>query len=196
VLKPETGALWQFYAATLKPFLTQQGESWVAAPTAPLKPTPAFLQFFNRAAALSKALFANGATTPSLSFNAHILPSKEIQSVTLVVDAQKFSGSDVSQQFTWSAQTAQQAQVIANYGSGILPLQFNGIWSLFHLIDRGKLEQPGNPARLAYPLEISNTPIVVNGTPLVVRIELSGPTAALLLPGGLSGPHCVSQVTH
>jgi len=195
VLKPETGALWQFYAATLKPFLTQQGESWVASPTAPLKLTPAFLQFFNRAAALSKALFANGATTPSFSFNAHISPSKEIKSVTLAVDAQKLSGADVSQQFTWSAQTAQQAQVVANYGSGVLPLQFNGTWSLFHLVDRGKLEQPGNPARLAYPLEIANTPIVVNGTPLVVRIELSGPTSALLLPGGLSGLHCVSRVS-
>jgi hypothetical protein len=35
---------------------------------------------------------------------------------------------------------------------------------------------------------------VVGGTPLVVHIELSGPGAGLLMPGGLSGIRCVSNV--
>jgi type VI secretion system protein ImpL len=194
VLKPGSGTLWQFYDSTLKPYLTQQGDSWVAAPDAPVKVTPAFLQFFSRAAALSKALFPAGAAAPSLSFNAHILRSKEIQSVTLAVDAQRLTGSDVSKDFTWTPDTAQSAELLANYGSGSLPLQFSGTWSLFHLVDRGKLEQAGNPARLAYPLEIANTPIVVNGTPLTERIEISGAGASLLVPGSLNNLRCVAQV--
>jgi type VI secretion system protein ImpL len=193
VFQPGTGSLWQFYDATLKPLLVQQGGIYVAAPNAPIKLNPAFLRFFNQAATLSSTFYPAGATSPSLSFTAHILPSKGIQSVTLAVDAQRLSGADISKQFNWSAQTAQQAQLLANYGSNSLPLQFTGTWSLFHLIDKGKVEQAGNPARLAYPLEIANTPIVVDGTPLVVRIEISGPNAGLLMPGGL-GMRCVAEV--
>jgi len=195
ILKPGSGTLWQFYDSTLKPYITQQGDTWVAAPNAPLKPTAAFLQFFNRAAALSKAFFPGGASTPSLSFTAHILRSKEIQSVTLNVDAQSLTGADVSKDFSWSPDTAKAAGLLANYGSGSLPLQFTGTWSLFHLVDRGKLEQPGNPARLAYPLEIANTPVVVNGTPLTERIEISGAGASLLIPGSLN-LHCEAQIAH
>lgn len=196
VLKPGSGTLWQFYDSTLKPYITQQGDLWVAAPNAPLKPTAAFLQFFNRAAALSRAFFPAGATSPSLSFTAHILRSKEIQSVTLNVDTQSLTGADVSKDFTWSPDTAKSAGLLANYGSGSLPLQFNGIWSLFHLVDRGKLEQPGNPARMAYPLEVANTPVVVNGTPLTERIEISGAGASILVPGSLNNLHCEAQIAH
>jgi type VI secretion system protein ImpL len=195
VFQPGTGALWQFYDATLKPLLIQQGLTYVPAPTAPIKLNPAFVRFFNQAATLSSSLYPAGATSPTLTFNAHILPSKGIQSVTLAVDAQKLSGPDISKQFIWSAQTAQMAQILANYGSNSLPLQFNGTWALFHLIDKGKVEQGGNPVRLAYPLEIANTPIMVEGTPLVVRIELSGPNTGLLMPGGLS-MRCISEVGH
>jgi type VI secretion system protein ImpL len=195
-LKPATGALWQFYEANLKSLVVQQGGHWAAAPTAALKPTAQFLQFFNRAAALSDALFANGAITPTLSLTAHLPPSPGIQSVTLELDAQRLSGSDVTKPFNWSAQNSQQAQLIASYGSNNLPLKFSGNWSLFHLVDRGRVEQAGNPLRLAYPLEIAGTPIVVNGTALTERIELSGPAAGILAPGSLSGLHCVAQVAH
>jgi type VI secretion system protein ImpL len=196
LLKPGSGALWQFYDANLKTLITQQGTAWVATPNSTLKLTPAFLQFFNRAAALSASLFPSGAAELTLAFTAHILRSPEIKSVTLAVDAQRLTGADVSQQFTWSAQNAQQAELLANYGTGSLPLQFNGTWSLFHLIDHGKLEQASSPARLAYPLEISNTPILVKGTPLTERIEISGAGASLLIPGALSDLRCVSQVAH
>ena len=196
VFKPGSGALWAFYDATLKSLIVQQGGTWVAAPNAPIKPTAAFLQFFNRMAAISGDFFPAGAATPTLTFNAHILRSKEIQSVTFAVDAQRLTGADVSRGFTWSPQNAQSAELIANYGSGSLPLQFSGTWALFHLVDRGKLEQGGNPARLAYPLEISNTPIVIHGTPLTERVELSGPATSLLIPGALNGLHCTTQIAH
>ncbi len=193
VFQPGTGSLWQFYDQTLKPMLQQQGSTYVPAPNAPIKLNPAFVRFFNQAAALSATLYPAGSTSPSFSFTANIPPSKGIQSVTLAVDAQRVSGSGISHQFTWSAQTAQMAQVTANYSGGSLPLTFNGTWALFHLIDKGKIEQPGNPVRLAYPLEIAGTPVVVENTPLVVRIELSGPNAGLLMPAGLA-MRCVSEV--
>ena len=196
VLKPGTGLLWQFYETSLKPLLVQQGGRWTASPVATLKPTAQFVQFFNRVAGLSDILFANGAASPNLNFDVHIPPSPGIQSVTLALDSHRLAGTDVSTHFTWSPQTAQQAQLIASYGSNNLPLQFSGPWSLFHLIDRGRVEQAANPVRLAYPLEISGTPIVVNGTPLTERLELSGPAASILAPGSLAGLRCVAQVAH
>jgi type VI secretion system protein ImpL len=197
VLQPGSGALWQFYGTTLKPLMIQQGTTYVAAPEAPMKLNPEFLRFFNRAAMLSALLFPGTPGASGLTFNLHILPSNGIQSVTFQLDTERLSGADASKQFAWSPQTSQQAQLIATYATGSLPLlQFSGPWALLRLIDKGHIEQGGNPVRLAYPLEVSNTPIVVNGTPLVVHLELSGPNVALLLPGGLSGMRCVSTVAH
>ena len=193
--QPGSGSLWQFYDASLKPLVMQQGSTYVPALNSPIKVNPAFLQFFNKAASVSALMYPAGATSPTLNFTANILPSKEIQSVTLVVDAQKLTGSSASKAFTWSAASAQQAQLIASYATGSLPLlQFGGPWALFHLTNKGRVAQAGNPGRLDYPLEVSNTPIVVAGTPLVVHLELSGPGAGLLMPGGLSSIRCVATV--
>jgi type VI protein secretion system component VasK len=122
--------------------------------------------------------------------------STGIQSVTFQMDAQNLTGTDVSKQFTWSPTTSQSAQLTANYGSNSLPLPANGPWAVFHLLSKGKVVQSGVTDRLDFPLEFANTPIVVSGTPLVVHLEISGPNASLLIPGGLSGMHCVSSVAH
>jgi len=197
ILQPGSGALWQFYDATLKPLLIQEGSTFVAAPNSPMKLNPEFLRFFNRVAGLSALLYPSAPGAGGLTFTAHILPSRGIQAVALQIDAQRVAGSDISRQFTWSPQTSQQAQLTATYATGTLPLlQFTGPWALLHLIDKGHVEQAGNPVRLAYPLEVSNTPIVVNGTPLVVHLEFSGATTNYLMPGGLSGIRCVSTVAH
>jgi type VI secretion system protein ImpL len=194
LLQPGSGALWQFYDASLKQLIVQQGTTYVAAPNAPVKVNPDFLRFFNRVAQLSNGLY--GAGSQGLPFTVHIIHSAGIQSVTFQVDMQSVSGSDVSRQFTWSPSTSHSAELTANYGSNSLPLQFSGPWSVFHLLAKGKPVSSGATDRLDYPLEISNTPIMVGGNPLVVHIELSGPNASLMVPGGLSGLHCVSTVAH
>jgi type VI secretion system protein ImpL len=197
LLQPGSGALWQFYDAKLKTVLQQAGSTYVPTPGAPVKVTPAFLHFFNKAAALSSVLYpANGAA--GLNFNVHILKSPGIQTVAFVVDSQRLAGSDVSRQFTWSFATAQQVQIIATYGTNSLPLPFSGSWGLFHFVNQGKVEQSGAAIeRLAYPLEIANTPIkAADGTPLVMHIELSGQNVGLLAPGAFSDMKCVSTVAH
>lgn len=194
VLQPGTGALWQFYDANLKQVLVQQGNTYAPAIASTKKVTPDFLRFFNKAAALAAVLYP-AANAPGLTFNLHLMHSTGIQSLTFVVDAQRLSGSDVTKQFTWSFANAQQAQLTANYGTGSLPLEQSGPWALFHLTAKGKLEQSGATDRLAFPLEIANTPIKApDGTPLVMHIELSGANVNLLMPGGLSDMRCVSNV--
>jgi type VI secretion system protein ImpL len=192
LLQPGSGALWQFYDGSLKQLLVQQGTIYVAAPNVPVKVSPDFLRFFNRVAQLSNGLYGPG--SQGLPFTVHIIHSNGIQSVTFQVDAQSVSGSDVSKQFTWSPSTSHSAELTANYGSNSLPLQFSGSWAVFHLLAKGKVVQSGATQRLDFPLEFANTPIMVGGTPLVVHLELSGPNAILMVPGGLSGLHCVPTV--
>jgi type VI secretion system protein ImpL len=194
ILQPGSGSFWQFYEANLKSLLIQQGTQWVAAPSATVKPTPQFLQFFNRLALISAGLFPHGASAPTLQFNAHVLRSPGIQSVTFALDGQKLSGADVTKQFNLTVQSSQEAQLLATYGGNNLPLQFTGNWALFHLVDHGHVEQASNPLRLAYPLEISGTPIVLNGLPLTERIEFYGPGANVLSSGARSELQCVSQI--
>lgn len=189
VLQPGSGSFWQFFDSNVKPLVVQQGAAYVPNVTAQKKITPDFLRFLNKVSALSTALYSPG----GLNFNAHILSSKGITSIAFVVDGQRLAGSDVTKQFTWNLATAQQAQLTANYSSGSLPLSFNGPWALFRLTNRGKVES-NSPVRLAYPLEIAGTPIVVDNIPLVERIEFSGPNASLLVPGALSDIHCVANV--
>jgi type VI secretion system protein ImpL len=195
LLQPGTGSLWQFYDASLKQLIVQQGTVYVAAPNAPVKVSPDFLRFFNRVAQFSNALYGPG--SQGLPFTVHIMRSAGIQSVAFQVDAQNVSGSDVSKLFTWSPSTAHSAELTANYGTNSLPLlQFSGTWAVFHLLGKGKIVQGGATERLDFPLETSNTPMMYNGVPLVVHLELSGPNASLLVPGGMSGMHCVSTVAH
>jgi type VI secretion system protein ImpL len=197
LLQPGTGALWQFYNANLKTLLVQQGPTYAAAPNAPMKVNPAFVHFFNQAAALSAQLFPAGATTPSLTFTAHVLPSKGMQSATLVVDAQRLAGADSTKQFTWSAQSAQSAQLLGSIGATDVSFQqFNGTWALFHLVEKGREDQPGNPYRRVYPLQSLNTQTTAGGSALAIRVDFSGPGAALLMPGAMGGLRCVSDVAH
>ena len=194
LLQPGSGSLWQFYNSSLNKLIIQQGTTYVAAPDAPVKVNPDFLRFFNRVAALSNGLYGPG--SQGLPFTVHIIHSNGIQSVSFQLDAQTLSGSDVSKQFAWSPATSQRAELTANYGSNSLPLQFSGPWAVFHLLAKGKLVAGGATEKLDFPLEVANTPIVVNGTPLVEHLEISGPNAGLMVPGGLSGLHCVSTVAH
>ncbi len=191
LLQPGTGSLWQFYNANLKAVLVQQGPEYVLAPTATVKITPAFLRFFNRAATISTAMFPAGATAPVLNFTMRTLPASGVQSSQFRVDAQTLNNSEAQKQFTWSAQNAAQAGLTAN----TLPLTFSGTWAVFELLNKAHTQKTPAGYELSFPLELANTPVKApDGTPVVVRYELSGPGADVLAPGALAGLRCVSEV--
>ena len=169
----------------------QQGGEYAAAPTATTKITPAFIRFFNRAAALSTAMFPSGATAPVLNFTIKTLPANGVQSSLLKVDAQSLSNTETQKQFTWSAQSANQAGLTANS----LPLTLTGTWAVFELLNKAHTQKTPAGHELSFPIEVANTPVKApDGTPIVVRYELSGPGADILAPGALAGLRCVSEV--
>jgi len=71
----KTGALWAFYDDKLKTILVKQGSHYEAAPASPIKLSPVFVAFFNRASALSDALYSGGASIPKFSYSLKTLPS-------------------------------------------------------------------------------------------------------------------------
>jgi type VI secretion system protein ImpL len=196
LLQPNTGSLWQFYNANLKTLLVPIGAQYGPTPGAPMQVTAAFTHFFNRLVALSNDFFPAGATAPTLTFLVRSLPAKGIQNATLTMDGQQLTGVGAIKQFTWNGQTAQSAQLTASYsGAKNMPLmQMQGTWAIFELFNKSHVQHATTGTQLNFPLEVSNTPITVDGTPLVVQFELSGPGAEVLTPGNLAGLRCVSEV--
>ena len=74
VYQPVTGSLWTFYNANLKALLPQQGTAYGAPPGGAVKLNPAFIRFFNRAAAVSGAVYPNGSAQPRLGYTLTAYP--------------------------------------------------------------------------------------------------------------------------
>ena len=70
IFAPQTGALWKMYDGSLQSLLIKQGTDYAPAPTSAVQISPAFISFFNRAAAVSSAFFRPGSTTPELDMTA------------------------------------------------------------------------------------------------------------------------------
>lgn len=189
LLQPGTGALWQFYNANLKTLLVQQGAEYGLAPNASAQVSPDFLRFFSRAATISQVMFPQGATAPTVTFDLKNVPSSGIQNAVVKVDAQALSLAQSTTKFTWAATAAREASLTANG----LPLTFNGTWAVFELFNKARVQKSAVGYELGFPLEVANTPVKApDGTPLVVRYELSGPGADVLAPGALANLRCVS----
>ncbi|MGI4758267.1 MAG: ImcF-related family protein [Janthinobacterium lividum] len=189
LLQPGTGALWQFYNGSLKALLIQQGSEYVPAPNQATQVSSDFAKFFSKAALLSREMFPAGATAPTLTFELRNVPASGIQNTSIRVDAQSLSNAEAGKQFTWSAQNATQAGLTANG----LPLNFTGTWAIFELFNKARVAKSAAGYELGFPLEVANTAVKApDGTPLVVRYELSGPGADVLAPGALAGLRCVN----
>ena len=193
VFAPGTGSLWTYYNASLKPWLIQQGTQYVLAPNAAGHVGPAFAQFFNHAAEISSALYSSGGNMPAFTFTLRSVPSKGVDNSTLVVDGQRIPAGATTQQFTWNGTTAHQASLAYNSAEA---LQFQGPWALFQLVAAGQATRAGSALQLAFPLQVSGRPILLpDGTPEVVRFEITGPGASVLAPLGLYGGNCGISVT-
>src|SRR5262249_20161781 len=103
--KPD-GALWTLYDPALQKLLVKQGSSYVPSPNGGAVLTPAFVNFFNQAAALSEALYAGNSKDPHFAYSLKALPFVGFTNlgITLVIDGQtlKYTGGQAApQKFVW-----------------------------------------------------------------------------------------------
>ncbi len=199
-LKPGEGQLWQVYNNTdLKKYLLPAGAEYVRAPGQQGSVTPAFLNFFNRAARMSQAMF-KGEGGPSFTFSMQALPSQDVSHVTLNIDGQTLStdlkGGGKSQTFNWPGTTPSVALGVsfggASLESGIV--QTSGLWAVWHFIDTGeRLPSAGSQLEMQWVEKTSAGIVSINGHPASVKFALDPQSSLILRPQYFSGLACTSK---
>ncbi len=200
IFKPGEGALWKFYDANLQRLLTKQGLHYVAASGGGTTLTPSFVDFFNRAAAFSGALYS-GSGDPRLTYSLRPVTSEGIQSVGLQIDGTALSyseGSAAAKQFSWpGAQPGVRATARFGGGADITWATYQGLWSVFRFFGRAeKAPGAGATSRLEWVIRVGDQPAQLpNGKPLTVRFDLDmGNSPPVFQKGYLSSIGCVANV--
>jgi type VI secretion system protein ImpL len=202
ILRKPDGALWAFYDANLQRVLVRQGAQYVATPAGGITVTPAFVAFFNRAAAVSDAFYAGGAQDPHLTYSLKPIPSEGIENLTLRLDGQTMSSSAAnaaSKQFVWPGTGVREAKASVKFGGTDLGWSSNeGLWAVFQFFEEAEKWQPASGG--AWDLEWvvragKNAMTLPSGKPLTVRFELNmGSAPPVFQRGYLSHMGCIADV--
>jgi type VI secretion system protein ImpL len=191
MLAPGTGALWAFQQERLDPLMEKQGAQWVPKPGAPVVLSAPFLAFFNRAAAVSAALFG-GAPEPRVVLTARGIVTPQVSLITLSHGSYvaRFTRDTPPAQFVWPPQSGRDARLIARLGKrDLLISEASGDWAFFRLVSRAnRADGSGGSLRAEW-----TTPST-GGVPVTVEFAVPG-GYPVLQRGGLGGMSCVAQVT-
>jgi type VI secretion system protein ImpL len=198
ILKPKEGALWVFYDANLQKLMVKDGSRYVEAPNAATHLTPAFINFFNRAAAFSDGMYVGGSPDPHFTFSLTPEKTEGIDNIELEIDGQTLTysgGAAVAKQFSWPGSPSDVKARIPPFSWST----HQGLWAAFRFFDDAD-EQTANGATVSYAWKPRSgkdlQPMLSTaGTPLVVRLELDmGSNPPVFQRGYLSGVTCVAEV--
>jgi type VI secretion system protein ImpL len=195
LLKPREGALWAFYDSSLQKLMQKQGAQYVAVPSGTMSLTPAFVSFFNRTATFAEALYGGNSPDPHLNYTLKPLPSEGLNNlnIALRIDGQTLAysgGVALAKQFVWPGAAHEAVATVKFGGQDVTWSNNDGLWALFQFF--GKAErQVGNT--LEWVARLGRDPMLVNGKPLTVRVEVEM-NPPLYQRGYLSSLSCVSEV--
>ena len=194
----------QFYTSALKNLLLPQGTGYIANPTATQAVNPAFLAFFNRAAAVQHALYGGAPGQLQFKYALRPHPTDSVSGFTMNIDGQALNyagGNSSFQQFTWPGATGQGVTLTVRIqgGSELGFPSYAGTWGVFHFFaDADKTQQNGNVYNVEWVLRVAGgRPVTApNGKPVTVQFDLDTLGAPpILLKGNFSSLRCVSSVT-
>ena len=131
IFAPGTGTLWTFYndpSTKLNTYLVKQGSRYVPAPVGDVRLSPAFVEFFNRAAGLSGSLYADGTPSPKFNFKLGQLET-DVDGLTVKIGSQSLAIGESLKPFNWSGtEDVQVSAKGAPYGS------YSGPWAVFKFV--------------------------------------------------------------
>jgi type VI secretion system protein ImpL len=200
---PASGALSQFYNASLKNLLLPQGVEYVANTSGSQQVNPAFLSFFNRATGLARALYTGGPGQIQFKYALRPHPTESVGSLSMNIDGQTmtYSGGNAPfKQFTWPGATAQGVKLTVKIsgGSELGFPSYDGTWGVFHYFaDADKWQQTGTTYNIEWVLRVAGgRPVTApSGKPVTVQFDLDTLGAPPILQKGyLSNLSCVSTV--
>lgn len=203
IFRPGDGALWRFYQENLQNLIVKEGAQWVPKPGASMNVTPAFLAFFNRAAAFSEAVYKGG-QQPQLTYALRSNLTGQNQSIELTIDGQTLTngpGRVVTQQFTWPGRQPGGVRLTVRFGGE--PFQwprYDGLWAAFDFFADGeeKAQVSGSVYTLEWTLRTGaagRQVTTATGQPVSVRFDLDMLGAPpIFRKGYFSGWNCVVEV--
>jgi type VI secretion system protein ImpL len=202
VFRKPDGALWKFYQESLQKLLPKQGSQYVAATSGGVTLTPAFVNFFNQAAAFSEALYAGGGQDPHLTYTLTPLPAEGIQSLGLQIDGQSVAytgGNGAPKQFVWQGSGTHGTRATVKFGAGpdLAWSTSEGLWSVFRFIGKADHREPAPGGELLeWTIRIGKEAVMLpSNKPLTVRFELNmAGSPAVFQKGFFSRLACVAEV--
>ncbi|GAB1343357.1 hypothetical protein MASR1M101_24840 [Gemmatimonas sp.] len=191
ILAPGAGELWVLQQERLAPYLEKQGNAWVAKPGGKVELSKSFVDFFNRAAEVSAALFAEDPSTPMVRWLASgiITPNTPLLILRNNGKEARFDQRSFKNEVVWPATNGRDAELQAQFKKN-KPIKVragNGDWAIFRLV--------------ASADQFDGNSVTWNATgkdaqPVTVKFEALRREAANMLNRGWMGRmSCVSQVT-
>jgi type VI secretion system protein ImpL len=195
VLAPGTGSLWTTYKDKWAQYLVKQGARYEPVSTGSIKISPEFVNFFNRAASLSDALYSGTATAnpaapaPHTAYTLKLL-NTTIEGLTLKVGSQALTGVGQQKTFTW---TGAAEDVLATEREIPVGAPHSGPWAAFHFIyDGHPVSKGAGVYELGFVQQSNGKDIIIKGKrrEYNYQLQFGGPSPL----NGFIGMTCVSQV--
>ena len=153
IFQPGSGTLWTLHAAALGKVMQRRGREFVATETGETRVTPEFVRFYNRAVAVSEALFPTSDPEPRLTFRLTPVLSGVITSATLAFEGQtaRFSREvPETKPFVALRAAGRSAGLFAELGEGVEVAldEVDEPWALFRLFNEASRWQPSGDTHL------------------------------------------------
>jgi type VI secretion system protein ImpL len=203
VFDPASGALSQYYNASLKNLLLPQGSEYIPNPSSTQQVNPAFLRFFSRAMSLERALYTGAPGQLQYKYALRPHPTETVASLTMNIDGQTLTYGGrgaVFKQFTWPGTTTLAVRLTVKIpgGSSLDFPNYDGLWAVFHFFaDADRWQPTGTTYNVEWVLRVAGgKPVtVLGGKPVTVQFDLDTLGAPPILQKGyLSSLQCVSSV--
>jgi type VI protein secretion system component VasK len=131
-----TGGIWSYYDQVLQKYLSVQGTRYAPKPGSDIPLNAGFVDFFNRAAGFSDALYPANQPGPRIGFTFRPLLSDLVPSLTIVIDGKTQTytrTSTAAQPFLWVGGEAREARISAQVGGNEFTMGYKGTWAVFQL---------------------------------------------------------------
>ena len=167
-LAPGSGTLWTFYDKSLKQFVTKEGSHYTPVPTSTVHLSPGFLNFFDRAAGLSDALYPAAATpgptaatppaapAPHLNYSLKQVTST-VEGLELKIGSETLSGTGPAKPLVWTG--SESVLVTENKGLGVLGNYDMIPWAVFHWVSGARISGAGSVLELEWIIQNNNIPV-------------------------------------
>jgi type VI secretion system protein ImpL len=191
---PGTGKLWAFEQDNLAPYMEKTGGKWVPKAVKGVTLSPIFMEFFNRAAQITSALFSEANTTPKLQWKASAEVSATTPLITFKhgVSVSNFDVRTPKNIVDWPQPPGSSATLEATFGKNKpAPVaSASGEWALFRMVAKGTSDIVGREVVVTWPATTAK-----NSAPVVMHFELIEPAGVPVLKRAwMGGMSCASTV--